>query len=91
MSRIEEVELTNMCMVYDGDKVLVQDRLNRLTGVEHITVSLVAFSRFACVHSCKETSLLRISRFAFQKKACEINSSTLKSKNFLKGRRRRTQ
>jgi 8-oxo-dGTP diphosphatase len=26
MSRIEKVEFTNMCMVYDGDKVLVIDR-----------------------------------------------------------------
>lgn len=25
----EKVILTNMCMVYDGNKVLVQDRLNK--------------------------------------------------------------
>lgn len=47
MAEAEKVILTNMCMVYDGDMVLVQDRLNRLTGVEHITVSLVAFFRIA--------------------------------------------
>ena len=28
MAKIENVVLTNMCMVYDGDKILVQDRLN---------------------------------------------------------------
>ena len=28
MANIESVVLTNMCMVYDGDKILVQDRLN---------------------------------------------------------------
>ena len=46
----------------------------RLTEVKHITVSLVAFSRFTCVHSCKEISLLRISRFVLLKKA---NGETL--------------
>ena len=50
----------------------------RLTGVKHITVSLVAFSRFACVYSCKEISLLRISRFALLKKA---NGETLRPAN----------
>ncbi len=50
----------------------------RLTGVKHMTVSLVSFSRFACVHSCKETSLLRISRFALLKKA---NGETLRPAN----------
>ncbi|MBO5396199.1 MAG: 8-oxo-dGTP diphosphatase [Clostridia bacterium] len=29
MAEAEKVVLTNMCMVYDGDKVLVQDRLNK--------------------------------------------------------------
>lgn len=29
MSESEKVILTNMCMVYDGSKVLVQDRLNK--------------------------------------------------------------
>ena len=28
MAKIENVVLTNMCMIYDGDKILVQDRLN---------------------------------------------------------------
>lgn len=28
MSRTETVILTNMCMVYDGNKVLVQDKLD---------------------------------------------------------------
>ena len=28
MANVENVVLTNMCMVYDGDKILVQDRLN---------------------------------------------------------------
>lgn len=28
MNRIEKVELTNMCMVFDGDRVLVQDRID---------------------------------------------------------------
>ena len=28
MAKVESVVLTNMCMVYDGDKILVQDRLN---------------------------------------------------------------
>ena len=28
MAKIENVVLTNMCMVYDDDKILVQDRLN---------------------------------------------------------------
>ena len=28
MAKAENVVLTNMCMVYDGDKILVQDRLN---------------------------------------------------------------
>ena len=28
MAKVENVVLTNMCMVYDGDKILVQDRLN---------------------------------------------------------------
>lgn len=32
MSRTESVILTNMCMVYDGDKVLVQDRLDPRWG-----------------------------------------------------------
>ena len=43
----------------------------RLTGVKRITVSLVAFSRFTCVHSCKAAALLRISRFVFLKKRTE--------------------
>ena len=29
MAETEKVILTNMCMVYDGNKVLVQDRLNK--------------------------------------------------------------
>lgn len=29
MSKAEKVILTNMCMVYNGNKVLVQDRVNR--------------------------------------------------------------
>lgn len=29
MAESEKVILTNMCMVYNGNKVLVQDRLNR--------------------------------------------------------------
>ena len=29
MAESEKVILTNMCMVYDGSKVLVQDRLNK--------------------------------------------------------------
>ncbi len=62
----------------------------RLTGVKHITVSLVAFSRFACVHSCKEISLLRISRFALLKKATE-KLFDLQINNFLRGRSRRMQ
>ena len=28
MARIEPVILTNMCMIFDGDRILVQDRLN---------------------------------------------------------------
>ena len=28
MAKVENVVLTNMCMVYDGNKILVQDRLN---------------------------------------------------------------
>ena len=28
MANIENVILTNMCMIYDGDEILVQDRLN---------------------------------------------------------------
>ena len=28
MAKAENVVLTNMCMIYDGDKILVQDRLN---------------------------------------------------------------
>lgn len=28
MNRIEKVELTNMCMVFDGDRVLVQDKID---------------------------------------------------------------
>ena len=28
MAKIENVVLTNMCMIYDGDKILSQDRLN---------------------------------------------------------------
>lgn len=29
MAESEKVILTNMCMVYDGNKVLVQDRLDK--------------------------------------------------------------
>lgn len=32
MARTEVVELTNMCMVYDGKKVLVQDKVNKDFG-----------------------------------------------------------
>lgn len=32
MSRTEKVEFTNMCMVYDGDKVLVQDKISESWG-----------------------------------------------------------
>ena len=32
MARTETVTLTNMCMVYDGDKVLVQDKLGEKYG-----------------------------------------------------------
>ena len=28
MSRAERVILTNMCMVYDGDRILVQNKVN---------------------------------------------------------------
>ena len=28
MSRTEEVTLTNMCMIYDGSKVLVQEKID---------------------------------------------------------------
>ena len=28
MARTEVVTLTNMCMIYDGDKILVQDRID---------------------------------------------------------------
>lgn len=28
MAKVENVVLTNMCMIYEGDKILVQDRLN---------------------------------------------------------------
>lgn len=28
MARIENVTITNMCMVFDGDKVLVQDKID---------------------------------------------------------------
>lgn len=51
---------------------------DRLTGVKHITVSPVAFSRFTCVHSCKAAALLQISRFALLKKA---NGETLRPAN----------
>ena len=29
MSKIEKVELTNMCMVYDDGNILVQDRIDK--------------------------------------------------------------
>ncbi len=29
MSRTELVEFTNMCMVYNGDKVLVQNKISK--------------------------------------------------------------
>ena len=32
-SRTELVELTNMCMIYDGDKVLVQNRIKSWKGI----------------------------------------------------------
>ncbi len=32
MSRTIPVEFTNMCMVYDGDKVLVQDKISKSWG-----------------------------------------------------------
>ncbi|MGN0578967.1 MAG: NUDIX domain-containing protein, partial [Ruminiclostridium sp.] len=32
MPRTEKVEFTNMCMIYDGDKVLVQDKISRSWG-----------------------------------------------------------
>ena len=57
--------------------------LYRLTGVEHIAASLVAFSRLSRVYFCKATALLQIARLAFRKKAAKISSSTLQIKNFL--------
>ena len=68
-----------------------KDNFVRLTRVEPITVSLVAFYRFACVYFCKASALLQISRYAFQKKAAERNSSTCQINIFLKRRSRRTQ
>ena len=32
MSRTEKTEFTNMCMVYDGDRVLVQDKISKSWG-----------------------------------------------------------
>lgn len=32
MKRTELVEFTNMCMIYDGDKVLVQDKISKSWG-----------------------------------------------------------
>lgn len=32
MARTELVEFTNMCMVYDGDKVLAQDKISKTWG-----------------------------------------------------------
>ena len=32
MARTETVTLTNMCMIYDGERVLVQDRLDEGWG-----------------------------------------------------------
>ena len=57
---------------YQPQRILVL----RLTRVEPITVSLDAFYCLACAYFCKATALLQISRFAFQKKATERNSST---------------
>ena len=50
--------------------------LLKLTGVEHITATLVAFSRLSRVHFCKASALLQIARFDFRKKATKICSST---------------
>ncbi|MCH5273844.1 MAG: 8-oxo-dGTP diphosphatase [Lachnospiraceae bacterium] len=33
MQRTEVVEFTNMCMVYDGDRVLVQNRVKKWKGI----------------------------------------------------------
>ncbi len=63
----------------------------RLTRVEPITVSLAAFCYLFCVHFCKATALLQISRFAFHQKAAKRNSSTCQINNFLVRRSRRTQ
>ncbi len=47
-----------------------------------ITVSLTDFSSLSCACFCKANALLQISRFAFQKKSAEINSSTYQMNNF---------